>query len=144
MSLTNDPQFTPDPNGVGGLYGGATGSTVGANNSVSTTFGFGVGNANGATSGYASACLLGRLQLSVFGGGTVNTTNGVSWQLFSSSSGNSGYDTVAYITGPTTGAVVNSTTASSIDIPPGFYTAKLSNTDPANNVKAALTLGTLG
>lgn len=143
MSLTANPQFTPDPGGVGGLYGGATGTTLAGGASVTQAFGVGAGSKT--TSGYATACLSCRLQAALFAGATVAATNGLQVQVYSCSDGGpTQYDTVSYATFPQLGAVASSTTADSIDLPPGLYKAVLTNLDATNSIKVALTLGTTG
>lgn len=147
MSLPYDPQFAGDPtaasSGVGGLYGGSTGTALAGGASVTVTFAIGAGPKT--TSGYPTSCLLARLQAILFAGGTVATTSGLSWSIFScSDSGPTRYDTVAYASGPTVGAVASSVTGASIDLPPGCYKATLTNLDASNSINVALTLGSVG
>ena len=140
MSLANDPTFTKDA--TGNLYGTSAGTTLNANTSVSQNFAF--GTATGATAGYpgANGALSGRLQALNFGGATVNATNGMQVQLFSSSDGGTTYDTIPFGISEIIGTVVNTTTAKSWEIPPGYFKCTMLNLDPANAIKAALSLGT--
>ncbi len=142
MSLPYDPQFTKDPTGTGNVYGGATGTTLAASASVTENFAVGAGSQT--TSGYPVACQSARLQALCFGGSAVAATNGLQWQIFSSSDGGTTYDSVAYQSGPTIGAVASTTTAASIDLGPGQYQIKLTNLDATNAIKVALTCGTIG
>ncbi len=140
MSLPYLPQHHPDPNGVGGLYGGSGGTPLAGGASATIAMAIGAGTLS--KTGYPSQCLAIRMQALCFAGATVAATNGLQVQVYScSDSGPTEYDTIAYATMPQIGATASSVTGATIDLPPGVYEVKLTNLDANNSINVALTAG---
>jgi hypothetical protein len=142
MSLPYTPQFSPDPHGVGGLYGGGSGASLGAGATVTVPLAIGAGTAT--TSGYPASCLSARLAVRLIPGATVAATAGLQVQVYSSSDGGTNYDSTAYATGPALPAVASTVASASIDLPPGQYKLALTNLDATNAVSVSASLGTVG
>lgn len=97
----------------------------------SVTFTVDVSNSLGAT-----------LQLWNVGGASVNTNNGLYYQVFSTSD-NTWYDTNPYYSPFLIPVIANTIERQSFFLDTGKYQVQLTNTDPSNSISVMATTGNL-